>query len=159
MLFAKRARPGAAWLARVIIVCVAALLSPSARSDSLLDLAAYKGKVVYLDFWASWCAPCRKSFPWMDALQSANLAKGLVVIGVNVDQEHELAERFLDQMSPQFRIVFDPRGTLAELYKVSGMPTSFLIDRHGTVRFKHQGFREEREAQLDAEIGALLAEK
>jgi thiol-disulfide isomerase/thioredoxin len=144
---------------RVALILIAGILSPSARSDSPIDLTAYQGKVVYLDFWASWCAPCRKSFPWMDTLQSAYRNQGLVVIGVNVDQERPLAERFLGQMSPHFQIVFDPAGTLAERFKVTGMPTSFIIDRHGAVRFTHQGFRDERTAQLDSEIGGLLAEK
>ncbi len=119
------------------------LLHPGAvRSDSGLDLESYKGKVVYLDFWASWCTPCRHSFPWMDGIQRAYSNRGLVVVAVNLDQEHELAERFLREMNPHFRIVFDPQGTLAEAFEVSGLPASVVIDRHGNVRFKHLGFRE-----------------
>jgi thiol-disulfide isomerase/thioredoxin len=140
-------------------VALALTSGSSAFADSLLDLAAYKGKVVYLDFWASWCKPCRESFPWMDSVQRSYAGKGLVVVGVNVDQERDLAERFMQQMNPHFRIVFDPQGTLAEMFKVSGMPASFIIDRQGVVRFKHLGFRTERQAGLDAELNALLAEK
>jgi cytochrome c biogenesis protein CcmG/thiol:disulfide interchange protein DsbE len=146
-------------LAALAFMCAALAVAPSARGDSPLDLAAYKGKVVYLDFWASWCKPCRQSFPWMDSAQRTYLDKGLVVVGINVDQERDLADRFLQQMNPHFRIVFDAQGALAEAFKVSGMPASFIIDRHGEVRFKHLGFRPERQAQLDAELNTLLAER
>ncbi|MEP7246346.1 MAG: TlpA disulfide reductase family protein [Gammaproteobacteria bacterium] len=158
MLPSISTRPLASIVASIALLCTALLGPASAHADTPLDLAAYKGKVVYLDFWASWCQPCRESFPWMDAEQRAHLERGLVVVAVNLDQERDLAERFLQQMNPHFRIVYDPKGTLAERFKVSGMPSSFVIDRHGEVRFKHQGFREERKAQLDTELSTLLAE-
>ncbi len=145
--------------AALALVCVALASARPAYADALLDLSVYKGKVVYLDFWASWCKPCRQSFPWMDSVQRSYRDEGLVVVGVNVDMEHEPAERFLQQMSPRFRIVFDPKGSLAEVFKVKGMPASFVIDRHGKVRFRHLGFRPERAGELDAELRALLAEK
>jgi len=145
--------------AKFAAVCAALIVCASARGDTTFDLASYAGKVIYLDFWASWCAPCRQSFPWMDSVQREYMSKGLVVVGVNVDQERALAETFLKQMSPHFRIVFDPKGALAETYKVSGMPASFIIDRHGTVRFHHLGFRDDAKPRLDAELNTVLAEK
>ena len=146
--------------ASTVIAFIMLLQAGAARSDSgpALDFDSLKGKVVYLDFWASWCAPCRHSFPWMDSMQRAYSERGLVVVGVNLDQEHELAERFLREMSPHFRIVFDPNGALAERFKVSGLPASFVIDRHGKVRLKHLGFREDDTTALDAQVTALLSE-
>ena len=142
-----------------LIAFILLLHTGAAHGDSVLDLDSFKGKVVYLDFWASWCAPCRHSFPWMDSIQRAYSDRGLVVVGVNLDQEHELAERFLREMSPHFRIVFDPQGALAESFNVSGLPASVVIDRHGKVRLKHLGFRKEDGPALDAQVSALLAER
>jgi len=129
------------------------------RADDDLNLAALQGKVVYLDFWASWCAPCRKSFPWMDAMQRTYAARGLVVVAVNLDQERPLADEFLREFNPHFRVMFDSKGALAESFKVSGMPSSFVIDRRGVVRYQHVGFREQTQAALDDELRALVAEK
>ena len=81
---------------------------PCAHADGL-DLSAYKGKVVYLDFWASWCTPCRLSFPWMNEIQQTYGARGLVVIGVNVDHDRALADEFLRANRGTFKIVYDPR--------------------------------------------------
>ncbi len=155
----KAARAARTVCATTLIAFIMLLHPGAARSDSGLDLDSYKGKVVYLDFWASWCAPCRHSFPWMDGMQRAYSNRGLVVVGVNLDQEHELAERFLREMGPHFRIVFDPQGAIAEAFKVSGLPASFVIDRHGNVRFKHLGFREGDQPALDAQVSALLEER
>jgi thiol-disulfide isomerase/thioredoxin len=105
-----------------------------------IDLSAYRGKVVYLDFWASWCAPCRQSFPWMTDLVRKYGAPNLVVIAVNVDQDRQLAERFLYDNPAIFPIVYDPRGDIATTYKLVGMPSSILIDRTGRVRYRHTGF-------------------
>jgi len=113
---------------------------PASAADDLLDLDSLKGKVVYLDFWASWCEPCRESFPWMNRMQSELGAEGLVVIAVNVDQERADAERFLSKYPAQFRIIFDARGVLPEKFGVRVMPTSFLLNRAGQVQQRHQGF-------------------
>src|SRR5450631_1845011 len=94
-----------------------------------LDLHAYRGKVVYLDFWASWCGPCRQSFPWLADLLRERESQDLVVIGVNVDKDRALAERFLGETPAAFPIVYDPEGAIASAYKVAGMPTAILIDR------------------------------
>jgi cytochrome c biogenesis protein CcmG, thiol:disulfide interchange protein DsbE len=129
-----------------------------AADDSALDLDALKGKVVYLDFWASWCEPCRQSFPWMNQLQDELGANGLVVIAVDVDRERAAAEQFLRSYPARFRIVYDPQGTLPEKFAVRGMPTSFLIDRNGQVRFEHQGFfLKDREALTQRIRTAVLA--
>lgn len=123
-----------------------------------LNLAAYKGKVVYIDFWASWCSPCRQSFPWMKELQAAKGKDGLVIIAVNVDQEKNLADTFLAEFSPNFKIVFDPAGQLATEFKVAGMPSAYIIDRDGKPRFKHIGYHHEKRSQYAQEIQTLLDE-
>jgi len=110
-------------------------------ADELLDLGELKGRVVYLDFWASWCAPCRESFAWMNRLQQQLGPEGLVIVAVNVDRERRDAERFIRAHPAHFRIVFDPDGLLPEKFAVQGMPTSFLIDRDGRVQARHEGFR------------------
>jgi thiol-disulfide isomerase/thioredoxin len=123
------------------------------------DPALYKGQVVYLDFWASWCVPCRLSFPWMNELQREYGAKGFTIVAVNVDHDAAAARQFLDQIPASFKIVYDPDGKIARHYAMKGMPTSFLIGRNGTVRFEHDGFSNGREAEYLAHINALIAEK
>src|SRR3974390_1288475 len=99
---------------------MSALFSANANE---LDLAAYKGKVIYLDFWASWCNPCRESFPWLNELQQEYGGKGLVVIGVNVDHDKKLADQFLERYGAQFKVLYDPKGEIAEKYDFKDMPT------------------------------------
>ena len=123
-----------------------------------LDLTAYRGKVVYLDFWASWCTPCRRSFPWLDGLVRVYSGRDFVVIGVNVDHDHDLAEKFLNDIPAGFPIVYDPRGELATQFKIMGMPSAVLIDRTGKVRFQHVGFSEKKEEEYEAHVQSLLAE-
>ena len=123
------------------------------------DAAAYKGQVVYLDFWASWCVPCRLSFPWMDELQREYGGKGLTIIAVNVDHDGEAARQFLEQVPASFRIVYDPSGKIAQKYPLKGMPTSFLIGRDGAVRFEHEGFSNAHRDEYLSQINALIAER
>ena len=122
------------------------------------DLAQYRGKVVYLDFWASWCVPCRKSFPWMNAMQKAYGTKGLVVIAVNVDTERRDADRFLGAVPADFQVLYDPAGALAQRYRLAGMPSAFIIDREGRVVAHHEGFTRDSPRAEEAEIQQLLAQ-
>ena len=124
-----------------------------------LDLNAYRGKVVYLDFWASWCGPCKQSFPWMENLKDTYGRQGLAVIAVNLDMDRADADKFLDRFRPTFEVRFDPKGELAALYKVRAMPSSVLIDRHGVARFTHEGYRPVDGAAYEAQVQELLAEK
>lgn len=133
--------------------------SLTAASAQGLDLAPYKGKVVYLDFWASWCGPCRISFPWMGEMQSRLGGDGLVVIAVNVDREKARADDFLKRNAAPFKIVYDPAGALASRYAIKGMPTSVLIGRDGKIRYVHTGFLEKQENAYRAHIAELLNEK
>jgi thiol-disulfide isomerase/thioredoxin len=145
---------------------VVALATPMAASvhaaqatsggDAPVDLAALKGKVVYLDFWASWCVPCRQSFPWMNDMHRKYEADGLVVLAVNMDQVRADADGFLRQYPAQFRVAFDPAGRTASGFKLRGMPTSALIGRDGKVLLLHEGFKARDQASLEQSIRDAL---
>jgi cytochrome c biogenesis protein CcmG, thiol:disulfide interchange protein DsbE len=124
-----------------------------------IDLDSLRGRVVYLDFWASWCAPCRQSFPWMQAMKDAHEREGLTVVAINLDQSHEDAQLFLAKFKPNFDVHFDPQGAVAERFKIHGMPTSVIIDRHGVQRFTHIGFRPADQADYERQLRQVLAEK
>ncbi|MDR9436758.1 MAG: TlpA disulfide reductase family protein [Thiohalophilus sp.] len=121
-----------------------------------VELQKYRGRVVYLDFWASWCTPCRKSFPWMNTLQQRYADDGLVVLAINLDQDTAAARRFLDKYPASFTVAFDPDGSVAERYDLKGMPSSYLIDRQGKLVMSHVGFRTSDADRLEARIKAQL---
>ena len=122
-----------------------------------LRLADLRGKVVYLDFWAAWCSPCRSSFPWMNEMHARYADKGLVVLAVNLDKDPKELKAFLAQMPAQFRLAYDPQGKVAEQYQLKGMPSSYLIDRQGQIHQVHVGFRDKDKAELEASIRQLIA--
>ncbi|MEW8507885.1 MAG: TlpA disulfide reductase family protein [Candidatus Thiodiazotropha sp.] len=124
--------------------------------NARVTLDAYKGKVVLLDFWASWCEPCRASFPWMNEMQTRYGALGLQVIAINLDKDHALAEAFLSNNKAEFTIAFDPEGRVATLYELQGMPASFLIDQQGRIIASHIGFFHSEEGSREQEIRELL---
>ena len=126
------------------------------QDGKVYRLDAARGKVVYVDFWASWCGPCRRSFPWLNAMQAKYGAQGFEVVGVNLDQARADAEQFLAQTPARFRIAFDPAGTSAKEYAVKGMPSSVLVGADGRVVLTHAGFREDERAELEAKIVAAL---
>lgn len=122
-----------------------------------VSLAALRGRVVYVDFWASWCAPCKRSFPWMNELERRYADRGLAVVAINVDKRREDAERFLRQVPATFTVLYDSAGTAPAAWGVEAMPSSFLVDARGTVIAVEQGFRDDRKAALEERIRALLA--
>jgi cytochrome c biogenesis protein CcmG/thiol:disulfide interchange protein DsbE len=169
--------------ALVAILFAMLILSPSARSaaktdeaksqtgnppaggdqaapadSSGFDLAAYRGKVVYLDFWASWCKPCKQSFPWMTAIQRRFAREGFEVVAVDLDRDPKAASAFLEKNHPAFRILHDPEGKMAEAHKIKAMPTSILYDRQGKQRSVHLGFKSSDTEPRESEIASLLAE-
>lgn len=117
------------------------------------------GKVILVDFWASWCVPCRKSFPWLNAMQQQHAADGLLVLAVNEDNERSDARRFLQQVPAQFAVLYDEAGALAQQYQLMGMPSSFLIDKKGQIRYRHVGFKQADIAGYETQIRQLLAEE
>lgn len=120
------------------------------------SLAALRGQVVLLDFWASWCAPCRLSFPWMDELLARHAASGLAVLAVNLDRQRPAAEQFLREVPTRARIAFDPAGESPRRFGVRAMPSSFVIGRDGRVRLQHEGFRDADRVPLEATLVAAL---
>jgi thiol-disulfide isomerase/thioredoxin len=124
--------------------------------QGVVRLSDVAGSVVYVDFWASWCGPCRQSFPWMNQLQEKYRAKGLKVIAVNVDARTEDAKKFLAQNPAAFTIAFDPKGATPAGYGVKGMPTSFLVGKDGKVIFRHQGFNPAEKEKIENEIKSAL---
>jgi peroxiredoxin len=121
-------------------------------------LAALKGKVVLVDFWASWCAPCKTSFPALDALHREFEPRGLTVLAVNLDERRKDAEGFLAAHPHTMPVLFDPDGEAPKAFGVKGMPTSFLIDRAGIVRFTHMGYSANIGQQYRQEIELLMSE-
>ena len=125
-------------------------------ADANVGLAQYRGKVVYLDFWASWCGPCKLSFPWMNAMQAKYGAKGLQVVSVNVDVKRADAAKFLTANPASFVVAFDPQGRTPGLYAVKAMPSSYLIGRDGRITLLHCGYAPEDGAALEQEIRLTL---
>jgi thiol-disulfide isomerase/thioredoxin len=132
---------------------------PEPPQETAIDLSAHVGKVVYLDFWASWCVPCKKSFPWMMDLVQRHADDGLVILTVNVDADHQAADAFIEQMKSTLPVIYDPKGKLAKAYDLEVMPSSFVYGRDGTLRSSHLGFRVEDAEKLEAELLKLLSEK
>jgi thiol-disulfide isomerase/thioredoxin len=131
---------------------------PTAKGDTVA-LESLRGRVVYVDFWASWCGPCKRSFPWMNELTQRYGAQGFTVVAINVDKKREDAERFLAQTPAQFTIVYDPAGATPSSFGVKGMPSSYLIDAKGNVIAVEQGFRDEQKGTIEQRIKSLVAVK
>ena len=126
------------------------------EGDSTLSLSAYKGKVVFLDFWASWCGPCQSAMPVIESLRNEFPADQFQVLAINVDQDPSKAKAFLERRKVGYPSVSDPEGRLPATYGLKTMPTSYLIDRNGVVRYVHAGFRASDVEGLRNEIRALL---
>ena len=124
------------------------------------DLPVTVGKVVLVDFWASWCAPCKASFPAMAKLHSDYGARGFTIAAVSVDDKSAAAVSFVKKLAPPFATLHDRAQKLVQQVVVPTMPTSYLVDRTGKVRFIHEGFHgDATDKELRQEIETLLAEK
>jgi thiol-disulfide isomerase/thioredoxin len=116
-----------------------------------------KGKVVLIDFWASWCEPCKQSFPVMEGLHKRYSDRGLVIVAINLDEKRPDMEAFLKKNAASFTVMRDPNQKLVDQTGIATMPSSFLIDRDGKVRFTHTGFRgAETSKKYEEEIESLL---
>lgn len=121
-------------------------------------VSAHPGKIVYVDFWASWCAPCRASFPFMRDMAS-QYSEDLVVVAINVDKNRSDAERFLEEFSTNFDIVYDAPGDLAKEFNLKGMPSSYLYNRSGELIGSHIGFKLKDIDKLEQAIASAIAGK
>ena len=139
------------------------MVSVSTADDSgeaLIKLESHRGDVVYVDFWASWCPPCRASFPWLDSLRTQYSERGLTVITVNVDRDIEAARKFLiSAKTEDMPVIFDVGGKIAKAFNLEAMPTSFVYGRDGVLRSTHIGFDKKRGQDIEEEILKLLAEE
>lgn len=143
------------WLA-IVLLAISLSSQASALDNLQKTLNAHQGEVIYLDFWASWCVPCRKSFPWLNMINKRYAGKDFQVISVNVDADSALAEKFLFTMPAQFPVVYDPDGEIAEKFKLKGMPSSFLINKQGKIVVSHIGFFENKKPEYEQQILTLL---
>ncbi len=131
---------------------------PTASGEAVA-LSSLRGRVVYVDFWASWCAPCRYSFPWMNGMQERYGGRGLSIVAINVDRRRADAARFLTANPPRFTVVYDDQGATPESYAVKGMPSSYLVDAQGNVVGVEVGFTNDRKSALEDRIRALLPDR
>jgi thiol-disulfide isomerase/thioredoxin len=166
-------------IARLLFVCLALALPPTLCADTLAtglpapvvdlpnlpvdggrtSLASLRGKVVYLDFWASWCGPCRLSLPNLNTLRKELGPQGFEVLAINVDEFEEDALQFLQKFPVDYPVVWDNAGLSPQTFGILGMPTAFIIDRHGVVREVHQGFRKSDTNKIRARVVQLLEEE
>jgi peroxiredoxin len=128
------------------------------RSGENLRLEDFRGQVVMLNFWASWCGPCRQEMPLMDTIYEQYKDLGFTVLAVNVDENREEAHRFLDKVPVSYPILYDPESRVSEQYNVQAMPTTVMIDRNGKARFVHYGYKPGYEDDYEKQIRQLVRE-
>jgi cytochrome c biogenesis protein CcmG, thiol:disulfide interchange protein DsbE len=122
------------------------------------DASQLKGKVVYVDFWASWCGPCRKSFPWMKELTERYKDQGLKIVTINLDRDKKAADKFIAEYQIPYEVVFDVSGEIAKRYGLDAIPSSFVYGRDGKLRSSHRGFDPTKVAEIDSVISSLIKE-
>jgi len=130
-----------------------------ASDNGEISLDQYRNKIVYVDFWASWCKPCRESFPFMNEMQKKYANKGLQIIAINLDDQRSAANAFLSKYPAQFKVAYDPQGTTPTSYGVEVMPTSYLLDRRGNIIFTHKGFKQNQTGELEQHIVEALKQR
>jgi cytochrome c biogenesis protein CcmG, thiol:disulfide interchange protein DsbE len=120
--------------------------------DGKVEADSLRGKVVLVDFWASWCVPCKQSFPWLHEMHDRYAGKGLRIVAVNLDKQREKADAFLEASPVPFTVAYDPLGKTAEAFRVKAMPTSFLLNRAGELVCTHAGFDRKDAAAFEERI-------
>lgn len=123
-----------------------------------IRLAEQRGQVVMLNFWASWCGPCREEMPLLDAIAKKYSKMGFVLYGINVEQDNKAAQKMLKDLGTSFTILYDPESKLSSLYGVDSMPFSVFIDKKGQIRYVDRGYKTGGEAKYKAQIMELIRE-
>lgn len=129
---------------------------PRLETKGMISLKQYRGKVVYVDFWASWCGPCRQSLPALNSIRKEFRSKGFEVIAINLDEERDDAMAFLKEFPVAYPTARDTSGKVPEAYGLVGMPTAYLIDRKGNIDMVHEGFKKSDSDPLKEKIKNLL---
>ncbi|MFA7553034.1 MAG: TlpA disulfide reductase family protein [Spongiibacteraceae bacterium] len=154
----------------ILIILLASISQFSLAADTTPDftlksnqgnnqrLSEYQGQVVLINFWASWCGPCRQEMPLLEEIQQKYAKLGVTVLGINVDKDPSKADKILRETQVSFPILYDSEGEVSKLFKVKAMPTTFILDREGTIRFSHMGFKPGYEDQYAANIKTLIRE-
>ncbi|APR67536.1 TlpA family protein disulfide reductase [Thalassolituus oleivorans] len=132
---------------------------PKLVGEGTYSLSQFRGQVVYLDFWASWCGPCRKSLPLLNNLRGELHQQGFEVLAVNLDEDKASGLDFLKEVPVSYPTLHDANGTTPNAYGLRGMPTSYLIDRNGIMRAVHMGFKPSDMTEIRAQVVQLLNEK
>ena len=125
-------------------------------TNGAIKLSKYQGKIVYMDFWASWCPPCLESLPFLETLHKKFPKEDFKIIAINIDEEKDQAKAFLKNHPISYLNLYDPEGNIGKKLRVQNMPTAFLIDRDGNVLFKHSGFNQKYAKKLEQTLGALV---
>ncbi len=133
-------------------------LTASSNASSI-NLKQFQGKVLYVDFWASWCGPCAKSFPFLNTLDQNFKQRDLQIVGINLDEKFADAQDFLNQYPANFMVATDNNQQCAMGFGVKAMPSSYLVDKKGNIRHIHLGFKPGETEQLIALVEQLLAEQ
>ncbi|MBT8083910.1 MAG: TlpA family protein disulfide reductase [Woeseia sp.] len=130
----------------------------ASNTGSNLRLSEYRGDVVMINFWATWCGPCRQEMPLLDDLYGRYERVGFKLLGVNIDDDAGRALKMIDELGVSFPVLFDEAKDVSRLYQVEAMPVTILVDRAGTVRHVHHGYKPGYEQKYLTEIRSLLRE-
>lgn len=136
----------------------AANFTLKSRSGKNIKLSELRGNVVMLNFWASWCGPCRKEMPLLEKISKKYKRLGFTLLGINVEQDTSAAKKYLKDVKVSFPILFDNKNKTSKLYDVSAMPTTIIIDRNGNKRFLHKGYKPGYENDYIKQIKKLIRE-
>lgn len=128
------------------------------KSGSNLRLSEQRGNVVLINFWASWCGPCRQEMPLLDDIYQKYNRLGFTIFGVNVDKDSSKADSILNDIPVSFPVLYDPTGTVSKQYDVDAMPTTVIVDRDGNMRFLHRGYKPGYEDEYVSQIKKLIRE-
>ncbi|MFV1982540.1 MAG: TlpA disulfide reductase family protein [Thiohalomonadales bacterium] len=128
----------------------------ASNKGSNIRLKDLRGKVVMINFWATWCAPCRKELPLLNVLYNKYKSKGFVLLGVNIDDNSKLANKMIKDLKINFPVLFDKTQATSEKYDLQAMPSTFILDKNGVIRFSHYGYKSGYEKKYDKDVKSLL---